>query len=119
MDVLLSISDYSGRQKRSGFSRAEFCGHGSNKYVGIKLFAVCGIYTGAKSVLYLMLFSFIFAGIYALARMAGKGSLSERFQALTGYVRETLRDGFAFRKSYRAGQAEAHQIFLALRVSRT
>jgi len=80
----------------------------------IKLFAVCGIYTGAKSVLYLMLFSFIFAGIYALARMAGKGSLSERFQTLTGYVRETLRDGFAFRKSYRAGQAEEHRIFLAL-----
>ena len=80
----------------------------------IKLFAVCGIYTGAKSVLYLMLFSFVFAGIYALVKLAGNGSLAERFRTLADYVRETVSGGFAGRGSYRARQGTEHRIALAL-----
>ena len=80
----------------------------------IKLFAVCGIYTGAKSVLYLLLFSFLFAGVFAFAKMVGGGNVKDRFRAFSRYVADTLTQGFANRRSYLADQEEGHKVCMAV-----
>lgn len=66
----------------------------------IKLFLVCGIYTGASNMLSLMLLSFLFAGIFSIVKALIKGNMRSGLIRLMDYVRTIALSGFSERSPY-------------------
>lgn len=59
----------------------------------IKLFMVTGLFLGGKEILHVMLWSFLFGGIYALICLIRRKSFRQRFMYLFHYVKRVAVNG--------------------------